>query len=558
MLPTICCPAYLPGLYLCIVIAMIPLNRDTQPHRAADRFPIRLFGAILLGMVLVYAILLWFFPLPNLITTARLNIGTATDRSISGAALLALAGLILYSLYTYGAVLVWRFPTMPYLSQLLWIGACSMSLMLAWAYPVTSTDVFDYIFRAHMSINYGANPYLDLPNQFKDDPFFRYVGWPNAPSAYGPLWELTSQALVSIGGSSLLSNVILFKIAAISSFLLCGFVISRLVQSSQLRLVSLYVWLWSPLALWEFAAVGHNDGLMILSLLLALWAVRSNRHWLGVLALTAGTLVKFLPAIFLPLLMLHWMRAQSSWPARVRVSILTFALFVLPTAVVYAPFWDVPPTFERLTSADQLTVIWAGRATTLRNIMVREAFLNASPLAVLSYILRTPQVLQSINNMLASVGYPIVEGNDLRRTVNTFGTILLAAGILWQSWHVWYKNRALHIAFFGMLLWYIIAGSQWFQPWYVLWLLAIYALWPAQSGFVWLTLWAITAQLSYLLQYTFLPNWGIPGQSLGAQAIYLLLIYPLPLLAYLLQQRWGTDGHLPWASTAETAPQARF
>lgn len=502
-----------------------------RPYRSNDRRTVLL---LLATMALVYAAVAFSFSLGEWLPRGRVSIGTVTGRSTGGAIMLSLIGCALYACYVAGALLLWRAGPLPHMNRWLWGGALIATGALAWAYPVTSTDIFDYLFRSHMTATYGANPYLEPPRQFKDDPWIRYVGWPNAPSAYGPLWELIGWRMVLWGGSSLIANVLLLKALAIAAFLGSGLVIQHLTRTQRWQQLAVFLWLWSPLALWEFAANGHNDGLLVVALLLALWAVRRDRHWLAVLALTAGALFKFLPAIFLPLVVLDWMRHQATWSRRIGVGVISCLLFAAPTVLLYAPYWDLPPSFAELGFFDQVAAIWHGRATTLRNIAVREMFLNASPLAVVSYLLRTPVGLSYINDLLATSGWGATTDEAVRRAISSVGTILLALGLLWQSWHVWWNRRDLVAAFWGLLLWYILVSSQWFQPWYVVWLLALFVLNPRRSTFAWLTAWALMAQASYLLQYIMFPNAEIRGQTLEAQLWYLVVIYSLPLAVWLI------------------------
>lgn len=502
-----------------------------NPAASPNMLRRRLF-AVLAIMVLIYVGLALTFPLAAGLPRGRLSIGTATGRSTAATLTLALVGCALYGCYVAGALLLWRGP-LPRVTHWLWIGALVAAGALAWAYPVTSTDLFDYLFRSHMLAHYGANPYLALPNQFRTDPWFRYIGWPNAPSAYGPLWEVIGVQLARWGGASLLGNVLLLKALAIGAFATSGALIQWLTRAQRWQQLAVYAWMWSPLALWEFAANGHNDGLLVVSLLGALVAARRNRYWVAVLALTAGALFKFLPAIFLPLVVLQWMRREQTWPRRFAVGALSLMLFAVPVALLYAPFWDLPAHFAQLNLGDKLRAIIVGGNTTLRNIAVREGFLNAAPLAVVSYLLQTPAALAQINRLFAH-GKPF-SAEAVRAAVSQAGTIVLLFGLGWQSWQVWRHGRALAAAFAGLLLWYILASSQWFQPWYVLWLLALYALRPQRLSWAWLTAWALAAQGSYLLQYIVFPRLHIQGQTLEAQLWYVVAIYGLPLLVWM----WG-------------------
>lgn len=527
---------------------------------AASAAPTRLRNYLWLlvaitGTLLVYAALTWLCWLPAWIQTPRVSVSNITNRTFSGASLLALFGLTLYTLYVLGALILWSAEPRPEHRWLIWAGALAASLLLLWCYPITSTDIFDYFFRSRMTLTYGANPYLALPNQYKTDPFIRHIGWPNAPSAYGPLWEHLSASLVRLGNGSLIVAVLLYKLLALFTYLLSGLLIGRLAEDQRLQTLSLYLWLLSPLTLWELVAVGHNDGLMVLALLLAIGAARLQRHWIAVLALTAGVLIKFLPAIFLPLVVIHWMRAQPSWIRRLSVAALSLALFITSAAGLYAGFWHLPPDFARLDIGGKLDALWDGRTTTLHNLAVREGFLNAAPLAVLSYLLQTPRSLALINTMFQSLALPLADTNDVRSALSTFGNVLLVVGLAWQCWHVWFRARPLQHAFLGLLLWYVLASSQWFQPWYIVWLLAIFAIIPTRTGFWWLTGWAMMAQSSYLLQYVVLPSLKLGGQTLEAQALYLLLIYTLPLVVWLLTRYGPLRSHAAASEPSRTSPR---
>ncbi len=497
---------------------------------------LRLHGWLVLavlGMLVLFAVLTWFFWLPSWIQTPRTSIGTITKRRLDGTLLIAINGLVLYGLYAVGALFLWRMPTTTSHHLTVWTGAIAACAILLWSYPVTSTDIFDYFFRSRMSLVYDANPYINLPNQYKNDQFLRYIGWPNAPSAYGPLWEYLSALLIWTTGSSLLASVVGYKLISAVTHLACGALIAKLIEVQQLKTLGAYLWLLNPLVLWELVAIGHNDGLMVLALLLALLAVRSNLHWLAILVLTAGALVKFLPAIFLPLVVLDWMRHQSTWRERTLRCIAALMIVALPTIFLYAPFWDLPVTWSQLGLQDKFAAIWKGRSTTLRNLAVREGFLNASPLAVISYILQTPPSVSTINNLLRTFGLPLADKADVRSVISSLGTMLLAGGLLWQAWHVWFRRRPLQAAFLGLLFWYVLGSSQWFQPWYIVWIVAIAAVRPNKREWQWLTVWALMAQSSYLLQYIVLPNWKLSGQTLEAQALYLVVIYALPALVWL-------------------------
>jgi hypothetical protein len=134
-----------------------------------------------------------------------------------------------------------------------------------------------------------------------------------------------------------------------------------------------------------------------------------------------------------------------------------------------------------------------------------------------------------------------------------FRAVLVATLLANVAFTLGLRHRYTGPLFAGLLLWYVLAGSQWFQPWYVLWLLALFVLRPQRTSFAWLTAWSLAAQASYLLQYIVFPRLEIKGQTLAAQAWYVVAIYGLPLLVWawsMWQRQHGERGSLVQADTA--------
>ncbi len=471
--------------------------------------------ALALVSLLVYAALVLRFPTETYIRIPRTSVGSATNREPVAAVLLACAGLLLHGAYVAAVLLCWRSPNARSLFPLLWGYAIAAGTMLVLIWPITSTDIFDYIFRGHMAAHYGANPYIQPPNRYRGDPLFTYLGWPNAPSAYGPLWEMLSARMGALAGSSVWRNILLHKALALLTFLLCGAVIVRMTKErgAHAQLLGGLLWLASPLALWEIVAIGHNDGLLVLSMLLAIWATTYGRHRWAAIALVVGALFKFLPLILLPLVVVHGMRQRDTWPARIRLAAEIAVLSAVLIVVAYIPYWQGWPTLD--------------------NIALRERLLNAAPLAILIHTLAQ-----------------WLPGDLVRTVVSRAGSALLVAGLLWQMWHIWQEGRDLRTACFGLLTWYLVIASQWFQPWYVLWLLALLALQPSREHFAWIETWALAGQASYLLQYFILAWLRWRGNQLPAQLLYLLIIFVPPLIVWSIG-RWQARSHPPDLSSSE-------
>src|SRR4051794_17460984 len=205
------------------------------------------------GSLMVYAALVLSFPLERYISVPRATVGSLTERRPQAAFLLAGAGTLLHVAYIAAVLKCWRSDAREHLLPLIWGFGIAAAGVLVLLWPATSTDIFDYIFRGRMAAHYGANPYIDLPNRFAKDPLFKYLGWPNAPSAYGPLWELMSARMAAIGGTSVWRNVLLHKVLALIIYVLCGVVIMYATRplGPKAQALGTILWLWNPLTLWE-------------------------------------------------------------------------------------------------------------------------------------------------------------------------------------------------------------------------------------------------------------------------------------------------------------------
>ncbi len=503
---------------------------------------------VLLIPLLIYAYFAWRYRLPATLRPLRANIGALNQYRWSYALWVGTLGLALHGCYLAGALWCWRHAADRRTIWVVWGGATLAGLALVAMFPVTSTDIFDYLFRGRIAAAYGKNPYIDLPNQFKADPLFGTIGWPNAPSAYGPLWELLSRGLATLGGATVLPNVLLHKALALATYLGCGALIWRIGQphGRQHQLIGSYLWLWSPLALWEIVGAGHNDGLMVASVLLAVWAVERGHISWAVVALTVGTLFKFLPIILLPAVVVYGLRQQRTWRARLGLALSSLAIFAALTAAAYWPFWAGPKTFQ--------------------NITIRSAFVTGAPLAVVSYFLRQAPQLAEINRLLAALHLPSpTTADEVRLGVNAAASGLLMLGLVWQLTNIWWRGRSIWAATFGLLLWYLTLGNQWFQPWYVLWLIGLVAIRPDRRRWSWLSAWALAGQASYLLQFFIAPRLGKTnpaawsGQSVLVQSLYCVLIFTPPLVVWAAGALWAQKkrGSRPVADPRPLAEVAR-
>lgn len=353
-------------------------------------------------------------------------------------------------------------------SRALWIALFSsvllINLAMLWLYPIGAADVFDNIMRGRITAEYGGNPFYDLPNRYPHDPFYDLTGWHRTPSAYGPLWERLAAVTARLAGDGLLANVPAFKLLSLLFYAACIPLIAAILRrhAPQRALEELCLFALNPLVIYETAGNAHNDIVMAFWILLGVYCLTNGRFTLATLALTAGALVKFIPILLVPVVVIAALRLLPGWKSRLRFLVVTGLACALLIALAYASYWR---------GGDPLS-------------LERRNQLFTSSLLTLAY-------LQLEDHWGSEASKEIVARMALALTV----VVVVAA--VWRTWveKDWLSPiRAMHF----ILLFYLLFTCLWFQSWYVLWPLALAAILPeGEAG-------RTTVLLSYVVFWKFI------------------------------------------------------
>ncbi|GAB4210681.1 MAG: hypothetical protein OHK0022_44130 [Roseiflexaceae bacterium] len=521
------------------------------PLRGPDLRALAVLGS---GIVFIYLAAVLRFPLLAIYNQPLQNLDKLTGASGATGLVLTCCVVMLFGSYALGALSLrgnapasdWRWR-----SNALYLVLFGMPLLfvlvLLFAYPTTSLDLYDYLFRGRMLARYEANTFIFAPQDFPRDPLMdarpvRFIPWSRAVTAYGPLWEgmswLTARLSGEVPGAPvatidpyLLRLMLGYKALGALGYLLCGCAIWLALARAEprMRLLGTYLWLWNPLALWESVAAGHNDAWMALLIVLAVWAasgslglipagqapLRRNTQappegnpLLAFLILTAGGLIKY-SALFLgPALLVGALRQRASWEARLRLVLGGGLACAALVALAYAPFWAGLDTFRAFGD--------------------RGTLFTASWLAVLQAWL---------------VEQRLMEQGSAQQLASVLALALLVVGVLWSMARAWIEPRAVVRHCLWLMLWFLLVCNTWFQPWYLLWALALVALQPQRTAMVAVVgIFCCTGMLTYLAN-TFLrtaidvPVGAWPGESAAWNILLSGLIYAPPLLGLLWRER---------------------
>lgn len=265
--------------------------------------------------------------------------------------------LLLFALYWWLLALCRRGLLQDGRARLLALGfPVLFNVGLIFGRPYQSIDALTYVAHGFMKITHGLNPYgraaAEIAYRGETTELARQLagfGWlpVHGPSPYGALWTWIEVLVVSLTGSvsgALLLTKALVVLASLGCAALIWTILGHVRPEDQLLGTLFY--LWNPLIVFEFAAEGHNDALMVLCVLASLLFTVTARPAFSVVGATLGVLVKYLPVIFSPAQAIYLWRTRKSTPSLVLSISLAIVFGLLLAAALYWPFWIGGSTFD--------------------------------------------------------------------------------------------------------------------------------------------------------------------------------------------------------------------
>jgi hypothetical protein len=352
---------------------------------------------------------------------------------------------------------------------------------------VTSPDLFSYIAYARIGVVYDLNPLTTVPRAISHDLVYQYIYWVDQPSAYGPVWAFIScalQWLTGIFGTNHLAPMVLALrllglVAHLWSTLLIWSIAGYLQRSrgeisARLRIQATLAFAWNPLLLFEACVNAHNDTVVFLFVLLALWFLVRARTpqlpWKTILIITAllalGTCLKANVVLLFPGFLLYlWTRREN---VRAGISILWRVLLLYAGIIIalYAPFWQ----------QGRLLIVLQVNPGTNRNINTLADFLT-----------------RLYNSVAHLFGAPIAPETgspteNLLRLLSLALFLACYALLCWQPLREQYRlTTPLALIRWMALAWfvYMLFGSPWFWPWYTVAFFGFAFLLESTNGFSW-------------------------------------------------------------------------
>lgn len=390
------------------------------------------FWLLALLSLIGYGLLLRWFPLRRFFNHSPSPDIRSLAPSLLEAAVYALLLCVLYGLYwlAYRTIRS-RKEGLPL--AIILLTAAAYCIPLIFTFPINSTDIYRYFLRGRISIVHSLNPFTVPPVDLQNEPYLPLAGeWAIETSPYGPLWELNAAAITSLTPDNLWLGMLLFKgFASITLLAAGGLIWLSLAHLPAHKRSSLtLLWAWNPSILLTFAMNGHNDGLMIISLLLGWWLMVCGRPQIGMLTMMFAPLAKPIGLLPLPFFFIACWRQLTAPAARIRFLVISIGVGTILAILAFSPFGSPVSLISRL----------------VREVGGGGGF---SPSALLILELRRLGQDPSIS------------------TTTQIGTLLLllfSLSLLWVTW----RGRSQLRAAADIFVAYIIQAFR-FRIWYVVW-----------------------------------------------------------------------------------------
>lgn len=274
----------------------------------------------------------------------------------------------------------WRGSRVP----LRWLlaGAAFLHLLVLFAPPPQSQDLWQYLFygRMQVALHPGphaqaaslpgwflgghANPYVASPSNFWTDAWYSpSIHWPNQPSVYGPVWSMLSAAVALASAGSLLRAFFVYKLVVLGFDAVLAWLVVTLARDgvapgpdtpggdATARMGwALLAYAWNPLVLIVVPLGGLVDAAVAAMVLGAVLAHRRGRPGIATLLLTLATLVKLYAAVPLGLYLVLRLRERG-----VRVAAGHALLALALSVAAFVPYWAGPQVLRGLLNVAGLT-----------------------------------------------------------------------------------------------------------------------------------------------------------------------------------------------------------
>lgn len=359
--------------------------------------------------------------------------------------------------------------------RIIYIILGSVFVLLLFVEPLTSADIYNYIFSAKLFSFYKVNPYISTFNEFSNDALYSYtvLQWRDKVSPYGPIWMLFSKFIYILAKGNLNINIIIYRFLSLFIIILLGININTYLIKQKIEIGKRYLLLslyyLNPLIIFEVFLNLHNDIYFSFFILLSILLLIKKNYLLSFIALWVSVLIKYISIILLPVYIIYTIKNKKSLKLFYIVPVLL--LFTYISFYSFGPinlelFYGLVDQFRKT----EQVYYFAPLAWLLFNILNGILKINI----LFSYFKYTILALFFISYNYLLIKYTLYKDNkDLLNNDN---------------------KLFLYILYFVFL--YLLLASFWLQSWYLLWGLPL--LFCIKNNYkyyliIWITAWGLMA-----------------------------------------------------------------
>ena len=184
-----------------------------------------------------------------------------------------------------------------------------MRLLLLFSFPALSDDFYRFIWDGRLLLN-GTDPYKQLPSDYVawgldgvDEALFQKLNSKSYFSVYPPFNQIFFFISVLFSPNSVFWSALVLRVVILLFEWGNIRLIRKLLRHYKLPQKYGLLYALNPLVILELTGNLHFEALMIFFLLLALWHYEQGRLYHSAVYFGLSVAVKFLPLIFLPLLL---------------------------------------------------------------------------------------------------------------------------------------------------------------------------------------------------------------------------------------------------------------
>lgn len=193
----------------------------------------------------------------------------------------------------------------------------SSAIILNFAFPAFTYDVFNYIFDARILTFYHQNPYLHKALDYPGDSMLQFMHWTQRTYPYGPVWLGLTAPLSLIGKGLFVPTLFLFKGMMTVFFLGTVYFIQRISKDR----LSVLLFALSPLVIFEALVSSHLDIVMMFFAVWSFFLLKQKVYLLSIFFLLFSIGIKFATVFLLPVyLYVLFKKGKVDWEKMVLYS----------------------------------------------------------------------------------------------------------------------------------------------------------------------------------------------------------------------------------------------